>query len=174
MLQNLSALMAPALMERLTLVVNHVLAAEPVAMSRLKPHAGRTLRLCLDGWPTLLPPLPVLCCVITPAGLLEWSPQAPDNGLVARLDASNPAALALGAMRGERPDLRITGDAALAAEVDWLLQNLRWDVGADLERVFGPLAGAELYRLGGLLARGLRQAVSGATDRARSMRPGGL
>jgi len=36
-LSSLPGLVAPPVLERLTLVVNHVLAAEPVAQDRLKP-----------------------------------------------------------------------------------------------------------------------------------------
>ena len=41
-------MLAPAAIERLTLLINHVLGREPVAMERLKPHAGRVL-LFRDG-----------------------------------------------------------------------------------------------------------------------------
>lgn len=183
MLANLSALLAPALMERLTLVVNHVLAAEPAATARLAPHAGRRIRLVLEGWPGLLPPLPALAFQVTPAGLMEWSPSGDEFDLEARVDAGNPAALALRAAQGERPAVAIGGDAALASEVNWLLQNLRWDVGGDLERLFGPLVGAELHRLGSLAAAGLKQTLAhaaslkpgfgGMADRAQPLRPGG-
>jgi hypothetical protein len=71
MLQRLHALVAPALATRLTLLLNHVLSAERVATERLVPHAGRTVALTLQGWPSLLPPPPVLAWRITPAGLLE-------------------------------------------------------------------------------------------------------
>jgi ubiquinone biosynthesis protein UbiJ len=41
----LHEMLAPAAIERLTLLINHVLGREPVAMERLKPHAGRVLLL---------------------------------------------------------------------------------------------------------------------------------
>ncbi|MFY9509385.1 MAG: hypothetical protein WAQ05_00240, partial [Rubrivivax sp.] len=91
MLQTLNSLLAPAAMERLTLVLNHVLASETVATERLKPHAGRSIELALAGWPALLPAPPALAFRITPAGLLEWcGPErtaGADLGL--RLDDSN-------------------------------------------------------------------------------------
>ena len=40
MLQSLNALLAPALMERLVLVINHVLGAEPAATQRLRRATG--------------------------------------------------------------------------------------------------------------------------------------
>ena len=38
-------LLLPALTERALLVLNHVLAAEPAATERLRPHTGSVLRL---------------------------------------------------------------------------------------------------------------------------------
>ena len=67
----LHEMLAPAAIERLTLLINHVLGREPVAMERLKPHAGRVLLLQAEGWPAFLPPWPVLAFRVTPAGLLE-------------------------------------------------------------------------------------------------------
>jgi hypothetical protein len=44
-----------------------------------------------------------------------------------------------GARAGRRtPPVDIEGDAQLAGDVNWLMQNLRWDVAADLERLFPP------------------------------------
>ena len=102
MLQNLNALLAPALMDRLVLVVNHVIAAEPQAMSRLLPHRGRVLRLELLQLPRLLPAPPPLAFRITPAGLVEWCRDPVDADLRVRLDAPNPAALALQALRDRK------------------------------------------------------------------------
>ena len=164
MLQNLNALLAPALMDRLVLVVNHVLAAEPQATARLLPHVGRVLRLDLLQLPRLLPAPPPLAFVITPAGLVEWCRQPADADLRVRLDAGNPAALAFKVLTGEMPALVIEGDAQLAADVDWLLKNLRWDVADDLDRLFGPTVAHEVHRLGSGLARALRGAMQGASS----------
>ena len=170
MLQSLHALLAPALSERLTLVINHVLAGEAVATARLQPHAGRTLALSISGWPALLPPPPTLAWRITPAGMVEWCGveplAAPD--LAVTLDAPNPALL-IGRLIGcEVPALQIDGDAQLAGDVNWLLQNVRWDVAADLERLFGPTVAQPLHRIGSALAKALRAALDlGARLRSR-------
>lgn len=164
MLPNLNALLAPALMDRLVLVVNHVLAAEPQARDRLLAHVGQVLRLDLLHWPRLLPAPPILAFVITPAGLVEWCRDPVDAHLRVRLDAGNPAALAFKLASGEMPGLDIEGDAHLAADVDWLLKNLRWDVADDLHRLFGPTVAHELHRFGAGLARALRSAVQGASS----------
>ena len=168
MLRTLESLLAPAVLERLTLVINHVLGSEPVATERLRPHAGRIVEISASAWPSLLPPPPVLAFRVTPAGLLEWCgldrPAATD--LAVRVDAANPALLLVRALGGELPPVAIDGDARLAGDVNWLLQNLRWDVAADLERVFGPAVAQQLHRLGTALARALRAALPGV-GRAR-------
>ena len=155
-------MLAPALMERLVLVVNHVLDAEPVATERLKAHVGRVIELRLSGWPALLPAPPRLAMRITPAGLLEWCGEAPGQAqadLRLGVEAGNPMLLMTRALSGDRPQVQVDGDAQLAGDVNWLLQNLRWDVAADLERVFGAGIAHQLHRMGSALARGLRAAL---------------
>jgi ubiquinone biosynthesis protein UbiJ len=172
-------MVAPAVMERLTLVVNHVLAAEPVATQRLAAHRGRRLEVELAGWPSLLPPPPRLAFAVTPAGLLEW--RADDAGpplgtaadLHVRVDASNPALLAARVMVGDVPPVEIRGDATLATDINWLLENVRWDVAADLERFFGPRLAHEIARAGSALARAMRRALRTGADLATRLRPGG-
>ena len=69
---------------------------------------------------------------------------------------SSPGLLFSRAINGEPPPLTIVGDAALASDVQWLVDNVRWDVEADLERLFGPMMARQLGRLGSSLAAGLR------------------
>jgi ubiquinone biosynthesis protein UbiJ len=156
-----STLLGSAAMERITLVINHVVAAEPVATARLKPHAGRSLQLVWTGWPALLPAPPVVAFTITPAGLFEWCgeqlPAQPD--LRVNLDASNPLKLASLWLTGERPQIVIEGDSALAADVNWLIDNLRWDVEDDLARIVGQAPAHEIARGASALAAGFREAV---------------
>jgi ubiquinone biosynthesis protein UbiJ len=158
MLQNLQGLLVPAVVERLVLVVNHVLAAEPAAMQRLAPHQGRVIALAMMHWPTWLPTVPELRFRVTPPGLLEWvGPDVPAvPALTVQLEAANPALLFARSLAGEPPPLTIAGDAALATDIRWLVDNLRWDVEADLERLFGPVVARQLGRLGSSLAAGLR------------------
>jgi ubiquinone biosynthesis accessory factor UbiJ len=174
MLHSLNALLAPAVMERLVLVVNHVLGAEPAATARLQPHAQRVIELQMQGWPSLLPSPPLLAFRITPAGMLDWcgGTQAPaDADLRVGVDASNPLLLMARAISGDKPAVDIGGDAQLAADVNWLLQNLRWDVAADMERLFGPATAYPLQRLGSMLARALRSALQGVTGLAQRVPP---
>src|SRR6185369_1587195 len=113
MLENLQQLAASAFMQRATLWLNHVLSSEEAAVQRLRPHAGRFIRLQMEGWPALLPPLPELSFAITPAGLVEWcgsqAPAAVDLRLT--IDASNPARTLAQGLAGHRPAVEVVGDA---------------------------------------------------------------
>ncbi len=154
---------------RLILLLNHVLAAEPVATLRLQPHAGRCLRVVAEGWPRLLsmlmPPPAPLEVVVTPAGLFELRPTlegldaaaAPDLEVV--VDSHDPLSLMARVLSGGTPQLRLSGDAQFAADVNWLVENLRWDLTADLERLWGPLSAQQLRTWGQAFARALREAV---------------
>nr|WP_316643935.1 SCP2 sterol-binding domain-containing protein [uncultured Roseateles sp.] len=147
------SLLAPAAQDRLTLLLNHVLGREPIAMARLKPHQGASVLVELKGWPALLPAPPALALQITPAGLLERLDAVPaEPSLRVQLDASNPAAMALGALTGVQPKVEIQGDAALATDMNWLMQNLRWDIEDDLAKVLGPAPAHELGRWGRAIA----------------------
>lgn len=160
-LPPLSPLLVPALQDRLVLLINHVVSREPVATQRLKPWAGRALVISLSGWPSVVPALPDLALRITPAGLFEREDAASGGDLRVELDASNPARLALGVLCGESPALTVQGEASLAADLNWLADNLRWDIEDDLAGVVGPLAARQLAQFGRVLAT----AVSGLAQR---------
>ncbi len=167
MLQSVRSLVLPAALQRLTLLVNHLLSAEPVALERLLPHNGKRLRVEFVDWPALLPAPPVAMFQVTPAGLLEWCGQgdaAADAPAELQLGvaAANPALLMARLAAGERPDVVVQGDAQFAADVNWLADNLRWDLEADLARVVGPLPARQLAGLGAMLAAGLRRWVQPA------------
>lgn len=162
MLQSLHALVVPAALQRLTLLINHVLSAEPAASQRLLPHIGKRLQVELVDWPTLLPAPPLVAFRVTPAGLLEWCDDAGASaGAPAELHlsvaAANPALLLAQLAAGERPDVGIQGEAQFAADVHWLADNLSWDLEADLARFAGPGPARQLASLGKALAAGLRR-----------------
>jgi ubiquinone biosynthesis accessory factor UbiJ len=167
MLSNLHELLAPTVLERVTLLANHVLSREPAAMQRLKGHAGALLQVVAHPWPTLLPKPPVVTFTVTPAGLLEWcptpGPQAPHLKIV--VDAANPAAVAWQLATGKMPSAQVEGDSRLAGDVDWLLAHVRWDLMDDLEATFGPAVAQGLNVMG----QTLRATFSEATRRAGEM-----
>jgi ubiquinone biosynthesis protein UbiJ len=111
------------------LVLNHVLMQEPQAMQRLVRQSGRVI---LTQWRSF-----TFKVQVTPAGLLDLSDAdtVPDLTLV--LSEDSVVALAQGLLQGNKPAVRIEGDVQLAAEVNWLADNVRWDVEEDLSRVLG-------------------------------------
>ena len=159
MFHALNSLIGTAAIERLVLLVNHVLASEPVATQRLRAHVGRGIALQFEGWPALLPPLPGTTFRVTPAGLIEWCGAEPlaDPDLQVTIDASNPALAMAQALAGTRPRVVIAGDAAFATDLNWLFDNLRWDVQDDLARVVGQAPAREIARLAGAVAAGMRE-----------------
>jgi len=110
----------------------------------------------------LLPPLPATAFRVTPAGLIEWCgtelPNEPD--LRVSVDASNPALAMAQALAGTRPKVDIAGDAAFATDLNWLFDNLRWDVQDDLAGIVGAAAAREITRIAGGIAAGLREAAN--------------
>jgi ubiquinone biosynthesis protein UbiJ len=179
MLHSLQSLVEGAVMERATLLANHVISAEPIAMERLRRHAGSTLEVRFSGWPGLLPDLPTLGFRVTPAGLVEWlgDERPAEADLRVEVDASNPALALAQALAGARPKVAIAGDAGFAADVDWMIENLRWDVQDDLARIVGTGPAHEIARIARAAAAALRDAVrtlSGLVDKAAPPVSGGL
>ena len=160
---SLTLLLMPALQDRLVLLVNHVISREPIAAQRLQPLAGRGLVVHLAHWPGLLPAAPDLVLCVTPAGLFERLDVPPPGpgGLRIEIDASNPARLAFAALTGGAPSVSVQGDAAFAGEMNWLMDNLRWDIEDDLAGIVGPLAARQLAQFG----RTLRRSLSGMAQR---------
>jgi ubiquinone biosynthesis protein UbiJ len=168
MLDAIKALAERSVMERVVLLVNHVIAAEPAALDRLRPHAARTVQIEFAGWPRLLPALGPFAFRITPAGLVEWlgaGPGLPPDLRVA-VDAGNPALAATRVVAGDRPQLVVSGDAAFASDIEWLIDNLRWDIEDDLARVVGAGPARQVARVGGWVARGVRQGAKALRDLA--------
>ena len=126
-------------LNRLVLFLNHVLASEPQAMQRLARQKGQRIALVWQNMQLQLQP--------TAAGLLE---RADFEGFDLRLTVteSTPMTLASALIRGEKPKVRIEGDVQLAAEVNWLIDNVRWDAEEDLARWFGDAPAHTLMALG--------------------------
>jgi ubiquinone biosynthesis accessory factor UbiJ len=165
MLQSVRELVLPAAQARLLLLVNHVVSREPAAVQRLKAHAGRRLAVALVEQPGWLPALPPMRVTVTPAGLFDGDdePREAEPDLTLRLSMPAPAQL-LAALSGGPllPEVHIDGAAAVAADMHWLADNLRWDIEADLAQVVG----ATPARLAMSVGRAARQALR------RSFAPG--
>lgn len=152
--------LAPAVLERLTLLLNHLLTSEPAARQRLVAHAGQTMVLVVEGSPAFLPSPPPAAWRITPAGLLESAEVATSEaGLRITIEAADPLRLLAQWAGGHQAGVTVQGDAALAATVAWLMEHLRWDLEADLARAFGDAPGRQLAELLRGLGAGLRRAL---------------
>ncbi len=137
---------------RLVLLLNHVLQQESEAMARLARQRGRVV---LAQWRSF-----AIRLVATPAGLLDVAaPDAKPDLTLAMLQAS-PLGLVQAAVRGDKPAVRIEGDVELAAEVNWLVDHVRWDAEEDLSRVLGDAPAHALGQAMRRLVEGLRQFTS--------------
>lgn len=159
-------------MERLTLLLNHVLSREEAATGRLKAHVGAVLQVVPERWPSWLPSPPAAAFRVTPAGLLEWCGPAPVSAPDLRvvLQAGHPVEAGLSLLSGRVPPARVEGDSVLAADMDWLIANLRWDLMDDLQQAFGPVAAGALHNVGQAVRAALeaaRQASAGIASRLR-------
>ena len=130
------------------LVLNHVLMQEPQAMQRLVRQSGRVV---LTQWRSF-----TFTVRITPAGLLDLADEGATPDLTLVLSEESPLALAQAVVQGGKPPVRIEGDVQLAAEVNWLADNLRWDLEEDLSRIVGDAPAHLLAQAGRKLAAALR------------------
>ena len=153
---------------RVVLFLNHVLMQEPAARDRLQRQKGRQVQLCWRDQ--------VFCCAFTPAGLLErvdmldsatekptegapqtQAPKAPD--LVLRVNEPSPFEIVRTVLQGDKPAIRIEGDVQLAAEVNWLIDHVRWDPEEDLARLIGDAPAHTLAQTARRAVTALRQFV---------------
>ena len=133
---------------RIVLLLNHVLMQEKEAMARLTRQKGRVM---LFQWREFSFKLQ-----LTPAGLLDLAAADAPSDLTLAVIENSPAALLQTALAGDKPPVRIEGDVQLAAEINWLVDHVRWDLEDDLARLIGDAP-----------AHGLGQAVRRALDSLR-------
>lgn len=123
--------------------VNHLLVREPWARERVKPYAGKCVKLTCA---------PVsIALMVQPDGLFAATGEAEagrfDVTIAVPLDAM-PAFLQ-GGQAAVMKHVRIEGDAEFATTLAKLAEHLRWDPEEDLARVIGD---APAHRLG-MIAR---------------------
>ena len=143
---------------RLVLALNHVLMQEPEAQARLARQSGRVVEAQWRKFAMRL--------VATPAGLLDLANPSAAADLTLTLTEESPWQLAQAAARGDKPPVRIAGDVQFAAEINWLVDHVRWDLEEDLSRVLGD---APAHAIGqGLrrMAEGLRRFAPAAAPTA--------
>ena len=143
---------------RIVLLLNHVLQQEPEACSRLRRQKGR---VALLQWRQFH-----LRLAVTPAGLLELAASEQEPDLSVTVQDQSPLLLAQAALRGDKPAIQIAGDVQLAAEINWLVDHVRWDLEEDLARVLGDVPAHALGTLARRVAQAVRQFVGGRAGTA--------
>ena len=143
--------------QRVLLFLNHVLIQEPPALERLRRQQGRQVQW---RWRDL-----DLRVNITPAGLLERGDEVATPDLVLILNETSPLEVARTVLQGQRPALRIEGDVQLAADINWLVDHVRWDPEEDLARWVGDVPAHRIASAARRTAQALRDFVS---QRARA------
>jgi len=118
---------------RIVLLLNHVLQQEPEAMQRLARQKGRVVKFAWQQYTMLL--------TSSAVGLLAIASQPTDEkqkvDLLLEIVDTDVTDLGKKLMQGDKPNVRIEGDVQLAAEVQWLTQNVQWDLEGDLARIVG-------------------------------------
>lgn len=153
--------MVDELQRRLVLLVNHVLMQEPEAQARLARQAGKVVQAHWRGFSMRLG--------ATRAGLFEVLPRA-DAGAQAAADLTltlteeSPLQLAQAALRGDKPPVHIAGDVQFAAEINWLVDNVRWDAEEDLSRLVGDAPAHAMADVARRVLGAMREFVARATS----------
>lgn len=136
------------LQNRLVLFLNHVLASEPQARNRLLRQSGRVVHI---QWADI-----AIYLEATPAGLLAIAPPGKVADLTLTLTDTSPLTLARNTLQNGKPSVRIEGDVQLAAEVNWLVDHVRWDATDDLARLIGDAPAHALSQAAARAAQVLR------------------
>jgi len=143
---------------RTVLFLNHVLQQEPEAQQRLGRQQGRVV---LFQWRFI-----TMKFVATPAGLLDLAPENAASDLTLTVTEESPLGLAGATLRGDKPPVQIVGDVQLAAEVQWLVDHVRWDVEDDLARLVGDVPAHAIATGAKRVVEGLRRFVGKAAGPA--------
>lgn len=111
--------------------LNHMLRSAPLALERLRKHAGRTVAFHVG-------PVPLAFTVQTTGEVVTAMPEAARD-LTVRISPFLLPRLAAHEEAAYR-EVEMQGDAELAQEISFLARHLTWDVEEDLSRVVGDIA----------------------------------
>jgi ubiquinone biosynthesis accessory factor UbiJ len=115
--------------------LNHVLRSAPLAMERLRKHAGRTAAFHVG---------PVtLAFTIQTTGEVTRAVAGAARDLEVRISPFLLPRLAAGEEAAFR-EIDMQGDMELAQEISYLARNLTWDVEEDLSKLVGDIAAHRL------------------------------
>ncbi len=140
---------ADEIQKRLVLLLNHVLQQEPEAMTRLARKKGQ---IALVKWREL-----TIKLIATPAGLLDLATPDAVPHLTLEVTQQSPLDILQALLKGDKPEIRIDGDVQLAAEVNWLVEHVRWDVEEDLARIVGDVPAHAMGQVARRFGDALRQ-----------------
>jgi ubiquinone biosynthesis accessory factor UbiJ len=143
---------------RAVLFLNHVLQQEPEAQQRLIRQQGKVVRF---QWRFITMQL-----IATPAGLLDLAPEGATPELTLTVMQESPFDIVRSGLRGDKPEVQIVGDVQLAAEVNWLVDHVRWDVEDDLARLIGDVPAHAIGTGARRVVAALRQFVGDRAGRA--------
>ena len=111
--------------------VNHVLRSAPLAMERLRKHAGRTVAFHVGPVDTAF--------TIQTTGEVANAVSGAARDLDVRISPFLLPRLAAGEEAAFR-EIEMSGDMELAHEISYLARNLAWDYEEDLSKVVGDIA----------------------------------
>ena len=132
-----------------TAALNHVLRSAPLAMERLRKHAGRTAAFHLG-------PVTLAFTVQTTGEVTAAVPGA-SRDLEVRISPFLLPRLAAHEEAAYR-EIRMQGDMELAHEISFLARHLTWDYEEDLSRLVGDIAARRVAEGARGFARFARQA----------------
>jgi ubiquinone biosynthesis protein UbiJ len=136
--------------------VNHVLRSAPLAMQRLRKHAGRTVAVRVGPMETAY--------TIQTTGQVARAVADASRDLDVRISPFLLPRLAAGEEAAYR-EIEMSGDMELAHEISAIARALDWDFEEDLSRVVGDIAA---HRIG----NGVRAARRWSRDSALRMAQG--
>lgn len=148
---------------RTVLFLNHVLMQEREAMDRLARQRGRVARV---QWRIFS-----MALQVTPAGLFDLAPAEAVADLRLEVSETSPLSLAGSALRGDKPTIRIEGDVQFAAEINWLVDHVRWDVEEDMARVIGDAPARAVASVVGRAVQALRSFVGARVSGGQAPAP---
>ncbi|MBC8021685.1 MAG: SCP2 sterol-binding domain-containing protein [Burkholderiales bacterium] len=111
--------------------VNHVLRSAPLAMERLRKHAGRTVAFRVGPVDTSF--------TIQTTGEVADAVVGAARDLDVRISPFLVPRLAAGEEAAYR-EIEMSGDMELAQEISFLARNLDWDFEEDLSKAVGDIA----------------------------------
>ncbi len=133
--------------------LNHLLKSASWARERLRPFAGKVVRFELV-------PFTVAYTLLETGEVADAPAAAPDANFTL---TPGIALRMLGGDSDAWQKVVVAGDGALAREILYIAQNLKWDVEEDLSRVVGDVAAHRMVTAAGELRRWQRDSASSFT-----------